>query len=62
MQPVTVYKWVDYSSKYGLGYILSDGTPGVVLSDNLKCFLTQNGSTFRVIDAQQDELVDTPES
>ena len=24
-QAVTVSKWVDYSSKYGLGYILSNG-------------------------------------
>ena len=30
---VYVTKWVDYSSKYGLGYLLSDGTSGLVFKD-----------------------------
>ena len=34
--PVWVTKWVDYTSKYGLGYRLSDGTFGVVFNDATK--------------------------
>ena len=29
-------KWVDYSSKYGLGYSLSNHTTGVYFNDNTK--------------------------
>jgi hypothetical protein len=29
-----VVRWVDYSSKYGLGYLLSDGAVGVVFNDH----------------------------
>jgi hypothetical protein len=29
-----VLRWVDYSSKYGLGYLLSDGAVGVVFNDH----------------------------
>lgn len=28
---VWVKKWVDYSSKYGLGYLLSNGSTGIHL-------------------------------
>ena len=28
-----VSKWVDYTTKYGLGYIMSDGTAGAVYND-----------------------------
>ena len=33
---VWVKKWVDYSSKYGLGYLLSNGATGVYFNDNTK--------------------------
>ena len=33
---VYVKKWVDYSSKYGLGYLLSNGSTGVFFNDNTK--------------------------
>ena len=33
---VWVKKWVDYSSKYGLGYTLSNGACGVYFNDNSK--------------------------
>ena len=33
---IFVEKWVDYSCKYGLSYILSDGTVGVYFNDNTK--------------------------
>jgi hypothetical protein len=33
---VYVERWVDYSSKYGLGYLLSNTTVGVYFNDNSK--------------------------
>ena len=33
---VYVKKWVDYSSKYGLGYLLSDSTTGIYFNDSTK--------------------------
>jgi polo-like kinase 1 len=36
---VWVKKWVDYSSKYGLGYILSNGSTGVFFNDSTKIIL-----------------------
>jgi hypothetical protein len=38
---VYVKKWVDYSSKYGLGYLLSDGTTGIYFNDSTKMSLDQ---------------------
>lgn len=32
-------KWVDYSSKYGLGYLLSNGSTGVFFNDSTKILL-----------------------
>jgi polo-like kinase 1 len=37
--PVYVKKWVDYSSKYGLGYLLSDGSTGIYFNDASKMVL-----------------------
>ncbi len=33
---IFVKKWVDYSSKYGLGYLLSNGSTGVYFNDSTK--------------------------
>jgi polo-like kinase 1 len=33
---VFVKKWIDYSSKYGLGYVLSNGSTGVFFNDSTK--------------------------
>merc|ERR1719155_188936 len=38
-----VVKWVDYSSKYGVGYILSDGSIGVYFNDSTKIILVPDG-------------------
>lgn len=40
-----VKKWVDYSSKYGLGYILSDNSVGVCFNDATK--IVGRGPTFQ---------------
>lgn len=36
---IYVKKWVDYSSKYGLGYLLSNGGTGVFFNDSTKIVL-----------------------
>lgn len=38
-----VKKWVDYSSKYGLGYLLSDGSTGIYFNDSTKMCLDNCG-------------------
>jgi polo-like kinase 1 len=38
---IYVKKWVDYSSKYGLGYLLSDGTTGIYFNDATKMVLDE---------------------
>ena len=40
---IWVKKWVDYSSKYGLGYILSNGAAGVFFNDSTKIILDIKG-------------------
>ena len=40
---VWVKKWVDYSTKYGLGYSLSNGTTGVYFNDNTKMIAEKEG-------------------
>lgn len=41
-----VKKWVDYSSKYGLGYLLSNLATGVFFNDSTKIIIDPNGHTF----------------
>ena len=53
-----VKKWVDYSSKYGLGYLLSNGYSGVFFNDSSKIILNPNTKEFfyierRVSDKQE---------
>jgi polo-like kinase 1 len=36
---IYVKKWVDYSSKYGLGYLLSNSFTGVFFNDSTKMIL-----------------------
>ena len=36
LELVFVHKWVDYSSKYGLGYLLSNDIVGLHFNDNTK--------------------------
>jgi len=40
---VWVKKWVDYSTKYGLGYFLSNEATGVFFNDSTKIVLDPNG-------------------
>ncbi|XP_070566252.1 serine/threonine-protein kinase PLK1-like [Ptychodera flava] len=60
-----VSKWVDYSDKYGLGYMLSDDSVGVRYNDNTKLLLYSNGETLQYIEKDGTEsfykLKDFPE-
>jgi len=43
---IWVKKWVDYSSKYGLGYLLSNSVTGVFFNDSTKIVIDNNGHSF----------------
>lgn len=52
-----VSQWVDYTSKYGVGYKLCDGSPGIYFNDSTK--MVVNGDTFEYITRRTQ---DKPES
>jgi polo-like kinase 1 len=52
---IWVKKWVDYSSKYGLGYLLSNGFTGVFFNDSSKIILNPTGWTFNYIERRQSD-------
>jgi len=57
-----VKKWVDYSSKYGMGYLLSNGSTGVFFNDSTKIILDSKGIKFDYIIRQpqdKQEIVST---
>lgn len=56
---VHVKKWVDYSTKYGLGYLLSDGSTGVYFNDSTKIIVDKNGENFEYIEKKQGDKADT---
>lgn len=47
---VWVKKWVDYSTKYGLGYMLSNNAWGVFFNDSTKIILEPKGVYFDYIE------------
>ena len=46
---VWLKKWVDYSSKYGLGYLFSNGCAGVFFNDSSKITSDIEGNTFQYL-------------
>ena len=50
---VWVSKWVDYSSKYGLGYLLCDGHIGVVFNDSTKIVLHPDASRVEYVERRK---------
>lgn len=46
LQPASVWisQWVDYSNKYGMGYLLNTGHTGMYFNDATKIILNRNGS------------------
>lgn len=55
---VWVKKWVDYSSKYGLGYLLSNGATGVFFNDATKIILGPAGHRFEYMERKGPEKQD----
>jgi len=49
-----VDRYVDYTSKYGLGYLLSDGSSGVYFNDSTKTVLEANGEEFQYIERKRN--------
>ena len=52
---VWVKKWVDYSSKYGLGYYLSNECTGVFFNDSTKIALDANGYHFDYMERRSSD-------
>ncbi|KAI9905934.1 hypothetical protein PsorP6_014382 [Peronosclerospora sorghi] len=50
--PATLWisQWVDYTSKYGIGYMLSNGVSGVYFNDSTKMILSADGRIFEYIE------------
>lgn len=44
-----VKKWLDYTSRYGVGYLLSNNCVGVVFNDNTRIIMGPTGETFQYI-------------
>ena len=55
LSDISVKKWIDYSSKYGLGYILSNGHIGVYFNDSTKIIYRPNGANFIYIERNSQE-------
>ena len=49
-----VTKFVDFSSKYGLGYMLSNGSYGVLFNDSTKIILHPNLFHFDYIERSKN--------
>jgi len=47
---VWVTSWVDYSSKYGVGYLLSNSAVGVYFNDSTKIVLAPDGHAFEYVE------------
>jgi len=52
---IWVKKWVDYSSKYGLGYLLSNASTGVFFNDSSKIILDNKGVNFNFIERRSSD-------
>jgi len=46
-------RYVDYTSKYGLGYLLNDGSSGVYFNDSTKTVLEAEGDNFQYIERKR---------
>ena len=58
-EEICVHKWVDYSNKYGLGYILTNGDTGVFFNDSSKILIEQNSGKFKYYERKSGEKQDS---
>mmetsp|Transcript_1962 Transcript_1962/g.2740 ORF Transcript_1962/g.2740 Transcript_1962/m.2740 type:complete len:760 (+) Transcript_1962:146-2425(+) len=52
---IWVSRYCDYTSKYGLGFLLGDGSSGVYFNDATKAVLEAKGKTFQYIERRKIE-------
>lgn len=52
---VWVVRYVDYTSKYGLGFLLNTGSAGVYFNDSTKIVLSADGTVFQYIERKRKE-------
>ena len=55
-----VSRYVDYTCKYGLGFLLNDGSSGVYFNDSTKTALDQQSDTFQYIERKRCGDVQSP--
>lgn len=55
---IYVKKWVDYSSKYGLGYLLSNGNVGVFFNDCTKIIYDCKRDVFEYLERKNNDRQD----
>ena len=55
MSDIFVKKWIDYSDKYGIGYLLTNGIYGVYFNDSTNVAMAGNSSIFFYIDKKIPE-------
>ena len=52
---VWVVRYVDYTSKYGLGFLLNTGSAGVYFNDSTKIVLSPSGNVFQYIERKRKD-------
>ena len=55
---VYVVKWVDYSSKYGLGYLLSNHNVGIYFNDLSKIVCNPKGTNFLFVERNPNDRIE----
>jgi polo-like kinase 1 len=55
---IFVTKWVDYSSKYGLGYLLNNGFIGVFFNDYTKIFYNIKNNKINYVERKMSQEID----
>lgn len=53
---VFLTKWVDYSAKYGIGFMLSEGSSGVHFNDSSKIVAEPNSRSFAMIQREKAKV------
>ena len=57
---VWVVRYVDYTSKYGLGFLLSNGSAGVYFNDSTKIVQSPDGALFNYMERKKKNGVEAP--
>jgi hypothetical protein len=52
---IWVVRYVDYTSKYGLGFLLNTGSAGVYFNDSTKIVVSPDGSVFQYSERRRKE-------